>query len=298
MSFHPDIISRETFVPHSYEALEAVRAFRPEQLPEPAYEKMVNTYKQIDDVIVERITYMHDGLKITGITAVPNNAAANSCDLVIYNRGGSGNYGILTVHTVLRQFVPLVRAGYVVTGSNYRGNDGSDGRDEFGGHDVDDVIALHNMMQQHPAVNDKPCFLIGASRGGMMTYLLIKHKLPVRAAVTIAAVSNQLNWESFRPEMHENVYKRFIPDFEKNEKEALRKRSAICWPEALNVPLLLLHGTSDSAVQHSQSEALAAVLKALNYPHELVLYEGGNHALTRDWADVSKRILDWLGTYG
>ena len=127
-----------------------------------------------------------------------------------------------------------------------------------------------------------------------MSHLLIKRGLPVRASVSIAGVADLHGSTIARPEMREKVYKRFIPDFEANERSALEERSALCWPEKITAPTLLLHGTKDEAVPHSHSEQLSASLKT---PHQLVLYEGGNHALTRDWADVNARTLEWLRRY-
>lgn len=287
------MITSTPFTPHNFDELVAMRAFPEGAMPEPAYSRYCSEYTAIDDVEVSRITYPSpDGLSITGIVALPKNA--QNADLVIYNRGGSGNYGILTVRSVMTQFIPLARAGYVVAGSNYRGNDGSEGKDEFGGRDVDDVIALHDLARKELPVNQKPCFTIGHSRGGLMTYLLMKHGLPMRAAIAIAAVSDLRGWNNARSQMVETVYKRFIPGFEANAEALLSDRSALCWPQALTSPLLLLHGTKDDRVPHTQSEELAALL---TNPHELVLFEGGNHSLLRHWDEVLKRTLDWMARY-
>lgn len=283
------VLHTKSFIPHTYEALVAMRAFPENAVPEVAYTKLCSDYALVEDIEVSRITYENDGLAITGLMATPN-VATPPKGLVIYNRGGSGNYGMLTVHAVLRQFIPLARAGYVVVGSNYRGNDGGDGQDEFGGRDVDDVIALYNLVKS----DDTPPFLIGHSRGGMMNYLLMKRGFAVRACVSISAVSDLTESALARPEMRERVYKRYIPDFEANEAACLAERSAICWPEKITPPTLLLHGTNDEAVPHSQSEQLAELLSC---PHKLVLYEGGNHALTRQWSDVMRQTLEWLEIY-
>ncbi len=291
MSFHPDITHLEPFVPHNFDALTTMCAFPEGAMPEGAYQKICTAYEGVEDVSVQRITYQSDGLKITGIMAEPSGAPKG---IVIYNRGGSGNYGILTVHAVMRQFVPLARAGYLVIGSNYRGNDGGEGQDEFGGRDVGDIIALYNISKAHPLAGEKPPFIIGHSRGGMMANLLLKNGLQARAAIAIAAVSDVRGWNQTNSEMRERVYKRFIPNFEAREQEALTERSAVCWPEAISCPLLLLHGTGDDRVPHAQSEALANELKQLGKPHELVLYEGGNHALTRNWDAVMQETLNWL----
>lgn len=275
------------FTPHPLDYLEAVRAFSEGAMPAAVYHKLCAEYAAVEDVNIERITYHSDGLNITGILATPASAPKG---LIIYNRGGSGNYGMLTVHAVMRQFVPLARAGFLVAGSNYRGNDGSDGVDEFGGRDVDDVLALYHLLKK----DELPTFVIGHSRGGMMTYLLLKRGIELRAAVVIAGVCDLRASANERPEMRERVYKRYIPNFKTNEDALLAERSAKCWPEAIDVPILLLHGTDDNRVRHTQSEAMAEALAGLGKPHTLVLYEGGNHALTRHWGDVLRETLNFF----
>jgi len=280
-------MKRERFIPHDIAYLESIRAFPEGAIPTVVYEKRRQQYEAILDIAVERITYENDGLSITGLIATP---AAAPKGVVVYNRGGSANFGILTLHTVMRQFIPLARAGYLVLGSNYRGNDGGEGKDEFGGRDVDDSIHLYELA----ALKDLPAFIVGHSRGCMQTYLMLKKGFKANAAVCIAGVADTRGWNDFRSEMREHVYKRLIPGFEAREQEALEERSVMCWPEKISCPVLLLHGTGDDRVQHQQSEQLAAALAAHHKPHELVLYEGGNHALTRHWDDVMRRTIDWL----
>ena len=44
--------------------------------------------------------------------------------------------------------VNMARWGYVVVASQYRGNDGGEGREEFGGADVNDVLNLLPVLEQ------------------------------------------------------------------------------------------------------------------------------------------------------
>ena len=280
----------ERFTPHSIEYLQKIRAFPEGAIPSVVYEKHRQQYEAISDITVERVTYENDGLSINGLIASP---AGIPKGVVVYNRGGSANFGILTLHAVMRQFIPLARAGYLVLGSNYRGNDGGEGKDEFGGKDVGDSIRLYELAH----TKGLPAFIVGHSRGCMQTYLMLKRGFKANAAVCLAGVAELRNWNEFRSEMREHVYKRLIPDFEAREEEALEERSAICWPEKISCPLLLLHGTADDRVQHQQSQQLADALAALGKPHELVLYEGGNHALTRHWDNVMTRTLDWFARH-
>lgn len=280
-------MQREKFIPHELGYLESIRAFPEGAIPPSVYEKHKEQYESILDITVERVTYESDGLNITGIIATPKTPPKG---IVVYNRGGSANFGILTLHAIIRQFIPLARAGYLVVGSNYRGNDGGEGRDEFGGRDVDDSIRLYDLA----APKDLPSFIIGHSRGCMQTYLMLKKGFKANAVIGIAGVADTRVWNNFRSEMREQVYKCLIPNFESDEQEALEVRSVLCWPEKITAPVLLLHGTGDDRVQYQQSEMLSDALKQLGKECELVLYQGSNHALTRHWDDVMSRTLQWF----
>jgi dipeptidyl aminopeptidase/acylaminoacyl peptidase len=86
------------------------------------------------------IQYLSDGLRVTGMLAVPRRPGTYPC--IILNRGGNREFGAWT-HASFAGFVgPLVDAGYVVIASQYRGNAGGEGKEEFGGADVDDVLNL------------------------------------------------------------------------------------------------------------------------------------------------------------
>jgi dipeptidyl aminopeptidase/acylaminoacyl peptidase len=293
MSFHPDIVSIAPFVPHDLAYLDRMRSFPEGAVPQMAYDKLIKQYNAASDIKIERIKYLSDNLNITGLIAAP---VGRCKGVVIYNRGGSGNYGMLTLHAIMRHFIPLARAGYFVIGSNYRGNDGGDGQDEFGGRDVDDVFKLHEIARAHPAASHPDNFLIGHSRGGMTSFLMLRRGFKARAAIGIAPVCDVREWNTPGNRMREIVYKRFIPGFLDDDEAALSARSVLDWPEAVTCPLLLLHGTKDEAVPHSQSLALSMLLEKPEQ-HELVLYQGGNHALVRHWDDVTAKSLGWLEAY-
>jgi len=279
-------MQRERFIPHSLAQLEELKAFPPGAMPEVAYNKLVSQYEAVDDVTVERVTYEHDGLTMNGLISTPQGTPKGT---VIYNRGGSGNYGIHTVHAVMRQFVPFARAGYVVVGSNYRGNDGGEGKDEFGGRDVEDALALYELAKAKG-----PTHLIGHSRGGMQAFLMLKRGFEPNSLIAIAPVCDLIVWNQQDGRMREHVYKRYIPGFLDDEEGTLKARSVLEWPEAVQTPTLILHGTKDEAVPHSQSESLNTLL---TNRREFHLYEGGNHALTRHWDDVLERSLKWMAAH-
>jgi dipeptidyl aminopeptidase/acylaminoacyl peptidase len=214
----------------------------------------------------------------------------------VYNRGGSRDYGKLTVLNVLRSMVPFAQAGYLVFASNYRGNAGSEGHEEFGGDDVRDVLRLLEIARSHGRFDGKNAFMAGHSRGGMMTCMAVKQGAQVNAAISIAGIGDARKLVDY-PNILNNVLKPLVPGFADDPEAALALRSAVLWPEAIGVPLVLLHGDNDKDVHVSDSIALQAAIRAAGGVAELVVYPGGSHALVRSWSDVVARSLAWMERY-
>ncbi|NBX04100.1 MAG: S9 family peptidase [Alphaproteobacteria bacterium] len=276
------MISFSPFIPHSYQHLLDSKTFVP-ALPEKFYEGLLREHEALENVQTHSIAYENDGLKITGLFCAPKTINPAGHPVVIYNRGGRNEYGKLTLLSVMRSMAPFAEKGYLAFASNYRGNDGGDGHDEFGGGDVGDVLKLLSLAQNHEGFDGKNSFMVGHSRGGMMTYLSLKNGAKLNAAVSIAGISDLRGNGNFAQFIDEN-----------DKEEGLAARSAQAWPEALTTPLLLLHGTRDDAVGAEHSTQLAAQLAELGLRHELEIYEGGNHALVRHWDEVLARITGWL----
>jgi len=63
------------------------------------------------------------------------------------------------------------------------------------------------------------------------------------------------------------VFEELMHDWGSDPAAALARRSALCRPEELRVPILLLHGREDRRVPVSQAERLADALRS--YRHEV-----------------------------
>jgi dipeptidyl aminopeptidase/acylaminoacyl peptidase len=240
-----------------------------------------------------RIVYASDGLRVTGYLYRPVSAAGQRHPVILYNRGGNRDFGLLTEAHLMR-FLPFLDAGFVLVGSQYRGNDGGEGKEELGGADVRDVLHLVPLARSLPAAEPEDLFLYGRSRGGMMVVLALKEQIPVRAAAVVAAPADLEAGEARRPEMGRKVNAELIPQYGTHRVEQLRRRSAIHWAERINVPLLLLHGTADWRVDPADSLRLALRLQELGKPYGLVMYEGDDHALSRNRKDTARRVIQWF----
>ena len=67
------------------------------------------------------------------------------------------------------------------------------------------------------------------------------------------------------------------PGFPGNEAEIVESRSAMRWPEKINIPVLLMNGGADSQVSPLQAIQLASALEKLRKRYELKIFYGEEH---------------------
>ena len=65
------------------------------------------------------------------------------------------------------ELAKIASQGYIVVASQYRGNGGSEGREEFGGSDVKDILNLFPLIDNLHNADNKNIGMFGWSRGGM-----------------------------------------------------------------------------------------------------------------------------------
>ena len=242
-----------------------------------------------------RIVYRVDGWRIAGFFGRPRGPGPYPG--VVFNRGANGANGALTG----TEIVPLVEAGFVAAGSQYRGGPGSEGTDHVGGEDLHDVQQLFSLLGGLPYVDPERMGMMGFSRGGMMTYLCLKHETlakehHIRAAVTVGGVADLFQWGHDRPQIVKSVYLGHIGPHPDEDPEPYRQRSATHWPELINAPLLLLHGEADERVSVTQSRRLQALLQDRGKEVSLQTYPEGDHLLRR-YQGGYPAALDWFGRH-
>ncbi len=240
--------------------------------------------------------YPSDGLKIKGlISFVPDPQNHPS---LVFLRGGNRIFGIQNPASDL-----MCLGQYTVISTTYR--DGvSEGTDEFGGDDVNDV---KNLMDFIPHLKNKlgvnfqnqKTFLLGGSRGGMQMFLALGRFPELQTRFTkIISLSGLLDMRdciASRSDMEEM----FISDFglEKgvNEEEWINKRDPILTVNHISkqLPILIIQGTHDNRV--SLQEGYNMVNKLQLTSHNVTYWEinNGEHCLS-NLTNRTKLILDWL----
>jgi dipeptidyl aminopeptidase/acylaminoacyl peptidase len=249
----------------------------------------------------ERIVYESDGLRIAGFLAYPKTAPSGAVRLpcVLWNRGGNRDFGAITADFFLARAKRITDWGYVLFASNYRGVPGSEGKDEFGGADVGDVISALRVFDQLSFADRDRIGMWGHSRGGMMTYLALTRTDRVRAAIVGAGIADVDRMIKLRPEMESDVAAQLVPDWTAQRAKAIADRSAVRFVEHLpsNVPVLLIHGTADRRVDPRDSMDMAQALFAARRPFRLLMVEGADHTITERFDDYNLAARDWLDRF-
>jgi dipeptidyl aminopeptidase/acylaminoacyl peptidase len=245
--------------------------------------------KEID---CHRIVYLSDGLRVVGFIVKPARIESR-LPVILFNRGGGLEYGNIAKENLIYLSF-LASRGYVLIASQYRGSSGGEGREEFGGKDVDDVLNLIPLAESLPFTDPSRIGMLGFSRGGMMTYLAIKEGAPIKAAAVVGGISDLLQ---FFEEKGKDRMKYVIREWVGPDIEEYKKRSAYDWPERINVPVLILHGEADRVVDVSQAKNLAEKLKEFGKPHQLVIFPKGDHGLNNYRNQRDQEILEWFGKY-
>nr|WP_246364113.1 alpha/beta fold hydrolase [Halobacillus locisalis] len=247
------------------------------------------------DVEAERIEYISDGLKVVGYIVKPKEVEGK-LPLMIFNRGGNREFEKLG-DDLLSVYLPYwAKQGYVVLASQYRGNDGGEGQEEFGGSDVNDVLNLAEVAKELPYVDQDQKVMLGVSRGGMMTYLAIKEDMDLQAAAVMAGATDLITLHENRGKRMKVILQDLVGDVDEDQKE-YQKRSAVNWADQIDVPTLIIHGAEDRLVPVEQSRRLDRKLEEYKKDYKYVEYPDAAHSIATHHERSSKEIQNWFQTH-
>lgn len=240
-------------------------------------------------IVFEKIFYYSDSLRVVAYYAY-NKKFTNKKPVIIFNRGSGVRNDILYTHAV--SFKTFIDNGFVVIAPAIRGSEGGEGNDEIGGKDLNDIKNVVQVLLDLPLADTSRLFMVGESRGGIMTLLAAKSEFPMRAAATVGAITNMSDY------LKANQWvdpKNIWPDFDSQGQKIVEERSAIFWANRINVPILLMNGAGDSQVSPIHCINLAIKLGELGKRYQLLIVDEGNHTLSQPsyrWRDET--IINWF----
>lgn len=248
----------------------------------------------LEKTIVEKITYLSDGLKVKGYIARPIEET-KKYPCIIWNRGGSRDDGAIDTFTARGMYGQIASWDYVVFASQYRGNAGSEGKEQLGGEDVNDIINLIPLADEITSANKNVWGIEGWSRGGMMTYLTLLKNPNFKCAILSGAISNFKKYIEANSEK-KKLFNELIEG--NNFDQELEKRTVINFADKLpQIPYLIMHGGSDKTVSPLQSIEMAKKMYELKITHRLIIFEDGDHFLKNHRKEVDQLRKFWFDKY-
>ncbi|MBP1770948.1 MAG: family peptidase [Holophagaceae bacterium] len=226
-------------------------------------------------------------LKIQQYVFIPRQAASGKRPLIVLPHGGvHGDFGTYHVH-IIRE---MIQRGYIVIAPDYRGSTGY-GKGfyeaiDYGGLEVDDVVAGRDWAVEHLPVDPKRCAIVGWSHGGLIALMAVfdhPEKFAVAyAGVPVSDLITRLGYigSSYVAEFSAPYH---IGKEPKDAVEEYRRRSPVWNVQKLRTPLLIHTTTNDRDVNVVEVEMLINALKAAGKTFEHKIYKDapGGHSFNR-----------------
>lgn len=272
------------------------------------------------------ITYLSDGLKVKGylclphgfelpesalselfesiypavtlpITQIASSIKPNKKDVrkhklpvLIYCRGGIGRVGSVKTEW-LEQFA---NHGHIVFAPSYRGTEGGEGRDEFGGQDIEDVLSGYRLLENLPFADADRIAVMGFSRGSINATLATVNIPRVNSCILWSGVADLAQTYEERIDLRK-MLKRVIGGSPMKTPESYIARSPIAMAEQIHCPVLVIHGTGDAQVNFSHGLQMTKKLQEIGANVTLHEYtELGHHFPKGIHNMATERMFNWI----
>jgi dipeptidyl aminopeptidase/acylaminoacyl peptidase len=250
-----------------------------------------------------KVLYKSDTATVEAWLYKPTNVTAKKLPLVIYNRGGMGNFGNLE-ETNLIDFFKIAENGYVVlaTKTRFAGTNGK--YDQHGGVDIDDIVNLKSIYENLSYIDTANVFMYGFSRGGQNTYQA-SIKMKLKAMVVTAGTADWVSrinerrefiegWTDDDSSMNYLGFAKVFPNWKTDSMQILKDRSAIYWADKISTPVLILHSRQDPKVPCSNGLKVANKLQEYGKEYSLIVYNEPSHSLPFKYFDSYEQMFRWF----
>ena len=240
------------------------------------------------EVSTYEVRYQCDECEVVSYLSVPNECIEKqeAYPCIIYNGGGNREYGANTPEYIAYLAYSFEKITFA---TQYRGVDGGTGTEEFGGADLNDVLKLVDICEEFAFVDMEHLYMMGVSRGGMMTYMACREDDRIKKAVVISGMSDAFMSYEERTDM-QTVFNELVKVTPKDDPAAYEKRSATYWPDEINCPLLIIHSKQDEKVSYEQAEKIAQALEDAGKEYKFVTYEDDVHGAHPEDLQI---IMEW-----
>ncbi|BCB05357.1 alpha/beta hydrolase family protein [Bacillus sp. KH172YL63] len=234
------------------------------------------------------ITYISSGLKVKGLLAEPVDGEVH--DGFLYLRGGIKGVGMVRPARIAQ----FASHGFIVFAPFYRGNLGGEGNEDFAGEDREDAIAGFELLKEHPRVKQERIHVFGFSRGGVMALLTGMACREAASIVTWGGVSDMFLTYEERKDLR-RMMKRVIGGSPNKVPERYEWRTPLYGLEALEAPVLIIHGEKDLNVSVEHAYRLEKRLKELGKPVYSHIFKDFTHYFPpRKNQEIVSMLSAWM----
>ena len=218
--------------------------------------------------------------------------------VIIYCRGGNNSnkyamFGEVSISSLQKkEFIYMAEnEKAIIFFPNYRGSSMSEGNDEFGGGDVNDIINLYPIISKYKYCDITKISLYGWSRGGMMAIIVATKVDWIKKIILGGTMYSMIKVTKERPDMKkmwDEVFHLTKADYKTRAPKYLIDKI----PK--NISFLILHGSNDTAVDVSHTYLLAKNFQKNNLLYKLIIFPDGDHGLTKYRNDVMREVISFL----
>jgi dipeptidyl aminopeptidase/acylaminoacyl peptidase len=196
----------------------------------------------------------------------------------------------------------LAARGWVAVAADYRRTDRRGTL--FAWRERSEPLAVWERVARDPAVDPSRIALLGFSQGGVYSLVIAAESGRAAAVVAYYPVTDFAAWldDPGRSRGARWVFRRIRGHFfrqsgARTEREfatLLARASPLRHAERIRAPVLLVHGTRDRSASIVESRRLAARLRELGRPVELLEVDGAGHVF--NFRDEGKASAAWAAT--
>lgn len=149
-----------------------------------------------------------------------------------------------------------------------------------------------DLCEQFSYIDEDAINMMGISRGGMMTYEVLRRDERVHKAVVVSGLSDCFMSYEERSDM-QTIFDSLVGGSPEEMPEEYEKRSATYWADEINTPLLIIHATGDEKVSVAQADKLTEALEQAGKTYEYITFDGNSHGEIRP--EDGEKIKAFLG---
>ena len=260
--------------------------------------RTVEDMVKIDDVVsVEKLSFSADINYAEAYKLIFKSGELNiAADIVLpkdYSQKGP-KYPVLFYFPTVQALIENLATDYAANGICVvhiyeRGFGDSEGARDFGGEDIADAQKLIEICDNTEFMKNSKMFVAGASSGSIIAMRLIAEDTERRLSgcAVVDVISDLKAYADFRGEQITNLFAASIGGTYDEIPEEYEKRSAVCFPEKLDRPMVIIHYDLSLFCQVEQTDRLYELV----YRNNAACFYKKFDILTTDFTNEGMMLL-------